>query len=425
QKGDAQVYNQEIQGEEAIYEGSLGSLLIKSQHVQGLTQRLDVDNPSVKGNSRQQRRINLINERVSQIISSLPKTQEIGGALIEIKPKDSFFPPESDPKLALRIGAMQAGYVNQHIYSLTTPLKKQKESLNKNDTNRLQKAVSDLLRQFGILPAPLIDIKKDGIFNSNLWLTCFHILRRTRKTTASNTPATVALMVRVNPVKGIVQVTTPSLWLTQGWVSYPVGLSSLITEKWDLDSYHYEAIGDSGEEQPNSKKKLEQQLINKFIADCLRDCLSTSVENDELPHVLFMAEAQNARKMLTWLQNPKLPANNLPNELKQHIQTEAEQNRLWLARLRVADNGEVPVGIVKGSPGTRTKGLFSWQDVCDSGETDLYLSLRKSSNSEQDLLRQSESRLDNGSRPAGSRKFLEIAVLHSPGIKAEKLACFI
>jgi hypothetical protein len=425
QKGDAQVYNQEIQGEEAIYEGSLGSLLIKSQHVQGLTQRLDVDNPSVKGNTRQQRRINLINERVSQIISSLPKTQEIGGALIEIKPKDSFFPPESDPKLALRIGAMQAGYVNQHIYSLTTPLKKQKESLNKNDTNRLQKAVSDLLRQFGILPAPLIDIKKDGIFNSNLWLTCFHILRRTRKTTASNTPATVALMVRVNPVKGIAQVTTPSLWLTQGWVSYPVGLSSLITEKWDLDSYHYEAIGDSGEEQPNSKKKLEQQLINKFIADCLRDCLSTSVENDELPHVLFMAEAQNARKMLTWLQNPKLPANNLPNELKQHIQTEAEQNRLWLARLRVADNGEVPVGIVKGSPGTRTKGLFSWQDVCDSGETDLYLSLRKSSNSEQDLLRQSESRLDNGSRPAGSRKFLEIAVLHSPGIKAEKLACFI
>lgn len=237
-KGESQIYTTltEVQGEQTLYESPYGSLLIKTQHVQDLTQRLDVENSSVKGNSRQQQRINLIDERVSQIVSSLPPSQGICGALIEIKPKKSFFPAESYPKLALRIGAMQAGYVNQHIHAVTAQNKEGKQYVPKGTLNRVQKAVSDLLRQFGILPAPLIDLEKDGI-DPNLWLTCFRVLRRTRKTTASNTPATVALMVRVNPVKGIVQVTTPSLFLTQKWVSYPVGLSSLITEKWDFDFY--------------------------------------------------------------------------------------------------------------------------------------------------------------------------------------------
>jgi pPIWI_RE module N-terminal domain/RNaseH domain of pPIWI_RE/MID domain of pPIWI_RE len=424
--GEPEIYNPEVEGQETMYEGSLGSLRIKTQHVQDLTQKLDVNNLSVKGKNRQQRRINLIEERVCQIVSSLPKSQGICGALIEIKPKKSFFPAESDPKLALRIGAMQAGYVNQHIHAVTAQNKEGKQYVPKGTLNRVQKAVSDLLRQFGILPAPLIDLEKDGI-EPNLWLTCFHALRRTRKTTASNTPATVALMVRVNPVKGIVQVTTPSLFLTQKWVSYPIGLSYLITEKWDVDSYLDEVIGDSGEAQPSSDKKREQQLLNKFIADCLRDCLNTPVANDKLPRVLFMAQAQNARKMLTWLQNTKLPANDLPNELKQHILTESEQNRLWLVRLRVAENGEVPVGIVKGSAGSRTSGLFCWKDVCDDRKNVLYLSMRKPLTTEQgtNTLQRKQSRLDNGSRQAGNPKLLEVAVIYSPEIDAEKLAYFI
>lgn len=424
-KGATEIYKLEVQGEETIYQGSFGSMRIKTQHVQDLTQRLDIKNSSVTGNSRQQQRIKLINERVSQIVSSLPKSHGICGALIEIKPQKSFFPPESDPKLAIRIGVMQAGYVNQHIHAVTTQLKHGTESVTKDAPNRVQKAVSDLLRQFGILPAPLVDLEKDGI-DPNLWLTCFRVLRRTRKTTASNTPATVALMVRVNPVKGIVQVTTPSLFGTQKWVSYPVGLSSLITEKWDLDSYVDEAIGDSDEEQSFSDKKPEQQLLNKFIADCLRDCLSTPVENEKLPRVLFMVEAQNARQMLTWLQNPKLPANDLPHELKQHILTESELNRLWFVRLRVPD-GEVPVGIVKGSPGSRTSGLFCWKDVCDDKKYMLYLSMRKPLTTEQgtNTLQQKQSRLDNGSRQAGNPKLLEIAAIYSPEIGSEKLAFFV
>ncbi|MBW4679713.1 MAG: DUF3962 domain-containing protein [Microcoleus vaginatus WJT46-NPBG5] len=412
--------------EEAFYEGLLGSLIIKTQHVEDLTQKLDLENSSVKGNNRQQKRLNLLDARIDQISSSLPKPEGVSGALIEIKPKEYFFPPESDPKLAIRIGAMRAGYVNQHIHAVTGQLKKGKKSLSKNASNRVHNAVADLLRQFGILPAPLISLEKDGI-DPNLWLMCFRVLRRTRKTTGSNTPTIVALMVRVNPVKGIVQVTTPSLFLKQGWVSYPVGLSYLISEKWDVDSYIDETISDSSEEQPSSDKIREQQHLNQFVADCLRDCLNTPVENEEQPCVLFMAEAQNARKMLTWLQNPKLPSNDLPNELKQRILTESERNRLWLMRLRVADNGEVPVGIVKGSAGSRTSGLFCWQDVCDGEENVLYLSMRKPLNTEQgtNTLQVKQSRLENGSSQHGNPKLLEIAVVHSPGIEAKKLAYFV
>src|SRR5919199_242110 len=421
QKGDTQIYKLEVQGEKTIYESPLGSLQIKTQHLEDLTQRLDLDSASVKTNDRQKQRVNLIEERVLQIVSSLPKAEGISGALIEIKPKKSFFPRESDPKLALRIGAMKAGYVNQHIHGVTAHNKKGEEYERRNSPNRVQKAVSDLWRQFGILPAPIIDLEKDGI-DPNLWLTCFQVLRRTRKTTASNAPATVALMVRVNPLTGSVQVTTPSLFPT--WVSYPDGLGHLIKEKWDSDSDVDEITGDSGEEQQPSDKKREQQFLNKFVAECLRDCLDTSIEKDKIPSVLFMAEAQNARKMLAWLQNPKLPANNLPDELKRYM-TESEQNRLWVVRLRIAGEGEVPVCIIKDSPGSRTSGLFCWDGVCDRPENALYLSMRKGLTTEQGLLRRLQSRLDNGLQQAGNPKPLEIGVVHSPGIEASKLACFV
>jgi hypothetical protein len=426
QKGETKTYTTPsgVQGEETIYKGSYGCLCIKTQHVLDLTQIFDLDNPSVEGNSRQQKRINCMDKRIDQIVSSLPKPQEVSGALIEIKPKP--FIPESDPKLALRIGAMQAGYVNQHIHALTSLKKDGSEYVTTDAPNRVQKAVSDLLRQFGILPAPLIDPEKDGI-NSDTWLTCFHVLRRTRKTTASNASSTVALMVRVNPVTGLVQMTTLSLFDTQGWVSYPEALSYLLTEKWNSDSYEAETTGDISDQQQSGDIKNEQKLLNKFVTDCLRDCLNTPIEEEKPPQVLFMAEAQNARSMLTWLKNPELPANDLPAPLKLHM-TESEINRLWVVRLRIAgDRGEVPVAIVKGFPGSRPSGLFCWQDVCDDPETALYLSIRKLLNTEQgtNTLQKKDSRLDNGSLQHGNPKPLEIAIVHHPGIDRDKLACFV
>ncbi|MUG97167.1 DUF3893 domain-containing protein [Scytonema sp. UIC 10036] len=425
-KGETKTYETltGVTGEETIYESPYGCLRIKTQHVLDLTQIFDIDNPSVEGKNRQQRRMNLLEQRIHQVISSLPKPEKLSGTLIEIQRKP--FIAESDPKLALRIGTRQAGYVNQHIHGLTSRKKDGSEYITKDAPNRVQKAVCDLLRQFGILPVPLIDITKDEI-DPNMWLTCFHVLRRTRKTTANNMASSVALVVRVNPVTGIVQITTPSLFPKLGWVSYPDGLGYLLHEKWDPNSYADETTDDMSDKQQSSDIKSEQQFFNKFVSDCLCKCLDTPIEGEKLPRVLFMAEAENARKMLTWLKNPELLTNNLPDALKRHM-TESEISRLWVVRLRVAGHGdEVPVCVVKGSPGSRTSGLFCWQDVCDDGETALYLSVRKLLNTEQgtNTLKPKQSRLDNGSLQAGNPKPLEIAVVHHPGIDCDKLARFV
>lgn len=417
------------EGETTLYQGELGSLTIKTQHVEDLTQKLDVDNTSISGNSRQQRRVNLLQERIQDIVSVLPEPEGLSGALVEIKPKAKYFPPESDPKLAWRIGAMQAGYVNQHINPITSYDKNGQKYPITNGNERIKRAVSDLWRQLGILPIPLIDRDKDNI-DPNIWLTCFYVLRRTRKTTASNKATTAALMLRVNPITGMVEMTTPSWFTEVGWVSYSIGLGYLLNEKWDFNSHFESATVDNSQEQSSQDKQREQQLLNQFVTNCLRDCLSLPIEENKPPRVLFMAEAQNARRMLKWLQNPHLPINQLPKELKL---TDSEKERLWLVRLRVAKNGEVPFGIVKDSSGSRTSGIFQWQDICEpiensDGKTyhpSLYLSIRALLTTEQGVLNTSQSRLDDGGKQAGNTKPLEIAIAHNPGIKTTNLASLV
>jgi hypothetical protein len=407
-----------------IYTGSYGSLCIKTQHVGDLTQNLEIKNFAEAGKSRQQQRIDLLQERINKIIAFLPKADNLCGALIEIRPKP--FIAEADPKLAWRIGALKAGYLNQHLHRITFTNKKGEEHLKKSGMERIKRAVTDLLRQFGILPdTPLIDPKKDGI-GLDTWLTCFYVLRRTRKTNTENIPKTVVLMVRVNPVTAKVEVTTPNLFPQQGWVSYPVALQHLLHEDWDSNSDFGATPEHFDEEQQRQDKEREQRLINKFVADCVQECLNTPITDKKSPRVLFMAEAQNARKMLKWLQNQNLLDNNPLHELKQRL-TKEEIDRLWVVRLRVADNGEVPVAIVKDSPGSRTSGVFRWQGECDRSLGLLYLSVRKALNTEKgtNILQQKQSRLDNGSRQAGKARILEMAIVHCPGVASDRLAHFI
>jgi hypothetical protein len=86
------------------------------------------------------------------------------------------------------------------------------------------------------------------------------------------------------------------------------------------------------------------------------------------------------RKLLTRLQNPRLPTNSLPRVLSIHNQSEREH--LWVVRLRVAERGEVP-------------------------------------------LRISESRLDHGSKAAGNARPVEIAIVHAPGTQYKTLTLLI
>ncbi|BAZ18991.1 hypothetical protein NIES4071_108760 (plasmid) [Calothrix sp. NIES-4071] len=401
-----------------IYKIPYGCICIITQHVGELTKLFDFNDPSVEGNNRQQKRIYCMERRIREIVASLPKPKNLSGAIIEIKSKPLI--SELDPKLALRIGAMKAGYVNQHIHALTKTKKDGSVYVTKDADNRVQKAVSDLLRQFGVLPIPLIDLDRDGI-NQDTWLVCFHVLRRTRKTTASNAPSTVALMVRVNPVTGKVEATTPSLFKTQSWLSYPSALSHLLTEKWNPDFLDYQTSSDE-----EFKDYKDGQVLSAFVSECLRNCLNTPILEDKPPQVLFMVEAQNARGVLKWLQNRALQLNKLPDELKRDM-APSEINRLWVVRLRTPGNTyEVPVTIVKNSPGSKTSGLYSWQDVCDYDDA-LYLSIRKPLNTEQgtNTLQKKQSRLDNGSLQHGNPRALEIAVVYCFGVGADKLASFV
>ena len=376
---------------ETIYTDGDNSICIKTMHVGDLNQNFQL-NCTVR--ERQQRRIELLEERIQRIRAYLPNTDELCGAIIEIKRKPVI--PETDPKNAWRIGAAQANYLNQHINSITAKKKDTKEIyVPQKNLNRVKSAVSDLFRQFGILPTSskkLIDPEKDNI-HTHTWLTCFYVLRRTRQTTVSNLPSTVVLMLRVNPLNGEVEMTTPA-WFqdnTKGWLSYSLAEQMLLSERWHPDSYIDETSPEEDEEETSTRREREQRSIDRFVANCLQDCLNTPIEDKQSPHVLFMAEAQNARKLLKWLQNPYVPKerNILPSQLDRQL-SKQEKKRLSIVRFRETKQNETPVAILKDKPGSRAiSGVYKWKDICDNTEKkqNIYLSIRNPLNTEQGLLR--------------------------------------
>ncbi len=278
----------------------------------------------------------------------------------------------------------------------------------------------------------------EGDFGS-LCLKTQHVLGITNKLDLdSNNNRVAAINERVNEIRQFVpEVPQDKLWgalvalsslckdqIT--WLSYPKALQNLLNERWDPDSVADEIAPEGDEETNSTETQRDQNACNQFVTKCLRDCLYTPIDKENKPGVLFMVAAQNARKLLPWLKNPQLP-NDFPNSLQNMI--ESERKRLWLVRVRDKTNGEVPVNIVETEKvkdfGGRATGVFRWENICDNEEQEIFLSLREGLDTEQNLLRTSESRLENGKKGAGSKPLLEIAILHNPGIEAEKLACFV
>jgi hypothetical protein len=242
------------------------------------------------------------------------------------------------------------------------------------------------------------------------------------------------MMIRVNAIEPKIEVTTPSL-LTRNranpWVSYPSALNYFLSEKWEPDSQFEEINAEFNEEQSLSEKEKEEALLNKFVSECIQTCLHEPIEGVK-PCVLFMAEAQNARRkgLLSWLQNPNLHADRILSAL--HLKDEDERNRLWIARLRLQGSSyETPVAIVKPSStkraklGSRARGaVYRWQGI-SKNELPIYLSIRQALTTEKFPLRISESRLSNGSRSAVNARLLEVAIVHHPGIQPDQLALLI
>ena len=273
----------------------------------------------------------------------------------------------------------------------------------------------------------LIDPERDGI-DLHTWLTCFYVLRRARQTSESNSASTVVLMLRVNPMNGEVEMTTPAWFYdhTKSWLSYTLAEQMLLNERWNPDS-NIDEITQEDNEEASTKKQREQRLIDEFVTNCLQDCLNTPIEEEESPHVLFMAEAQNARKLLRWLHNPCVPGEHkiLPSQLDRQL-SKQEKQRLSIVRFRETKQNEVPVTIWKGrEPAGRPSGIFKWKNVCDNSEQYIYLSIRKPLNTEQGLLKVSESRLDNGKKGAGNTKPIEIVVVYNSTTEQDTLAKFV
>ncbi|MHC5768107.1 MAG: RNaseH domain-containing protein [Nostoc sp.] len=74
--------------------------------------------------------------------------------------------------------------------------------------------------------------------------------------------------------------------------------------------------------QKRKEQTKEQRRTNKFVAECLQECLNTPITDNKPPRVLFMAEALNARKILNLLQNQNLLTNDPLQALKQYLSQE-------------------------------------------------------------------------------------------------------
>ena len=356
------------------------------------------------------RAIEVAKERVEFFKRVLPQPVGRSGAILEIFEPD-YYPDNADPYKASKIALMQKGYVNQRIHPLD-----EKSEESEADKARVRNAVADLLSQAGVLPEQYF-ITEDDSIPQQMWLTCCLVIRHTSKTTWSGLPSLVVVVVRVNPFLGEVEFTTPSLKQqnrgNRGWVSSWEIYNRLLTENWNSQ---YE---DSSEEdlsaEETEEQERDQRLLNQFLADCLTDCLTTQINNESKPHVLFMVDGQNARSTFKWLQNQNLRCGEFPNELRKHIQLPTRQKRLHLVRCLTKGNTlETPAWNPIGkNPGSRHYGIYAWKNVCDNPEQEIYLGLRETLNTEQDLLRVNQSRLDNGKRPAGNPPLLEYDVIHS------------
>ena len=357
------------------------------------------------------RAIEAAKERVEFFKRVLPEPVGRSGAILEIFEPD-YYPENADPYKASKIALMRMGYVNQRIHPLVGENEEQQA-----DEARVRNSVADLFSQAGVLPEQFF-ITEDDSIPKQMWLTCCLVVRHTSTTTWSGLPSLVVVVVRVNPFLGEVEFTTPSLkqqnQSNRGWVSSWEIYNHLLTENWDSQIYE-----DSGEENLNAEETEEQErnqrLLNQFLANCLTDCLTTQINNENKPHVLFMMDGQNVRSTFKWLQNSNVRCGEFPNELRRHIQLQGRQKRLHLVRSLTKGNTleTPPWNPIGKNPGSRHYGIYAWRSVCDNPEQEIYLGLRELLNTEQQVLKVNQSRLDSGKRPAGNPPLLEYDVIHS------------
>ena len=396
-------------GSTEIYRNSLGQVEVLRQYIEddlwGYFQGI-----RGSGKERQRQRIQAVEDLSDRIARSVPTAAGSGryGALVEIprQPREV----DTDPKLAWRIGLARAGYVNQHLHDLvvTIPDKDGGEPRVIEEQDRAVHAVADLWRQLGVLKTPLLKTRRE--LDSLPWLVTAWSVRRTQKTTTSGQALNGLVCARTNPYSGVTEVTTPALLQQRGWVGYHEMAPIFIREKWD-----------QSDQDDASATRMEQNAYTQFVFGALRNCLQTPLKSGELPRVLLAVEAHNVRHKLPWLQNKAITEGRLQTEFLR-LFTAEESNRIWLVRLRTAEDEEVPVVVPPNERGGNPTGLFRWLHLLAEHPVPLYLSIGRTPPSFSFPLKMGRSRTAEGSQEHRRSRPLELAVIHNPHVDPATVA---
>ena len=249
---------------------------IRKQETGSLAERLNLPT-NYKPNKTQREkatkvRIKLITE------TALPVKSELLGKVgvwFELYGKDFWSRhPWCDPKNATRLGFAEIGMGSQFI--------------SPDHKGYHQKAISsfiDLLRFLGVRMTPsylqLPGVEKDTPINE----VAVYLVNRTSKTSANGKPQLIPLMVKMSSLTAEINAIFPGL---ESWVSYDEASTRINNEG--------KSFTDDDFGRAKIRTFIEQTLNKKELKD--------------KPTILY-CEAENLRKVWTWLQDPQMLNNGL------------------------------------------------------------------------------------------------------------------
>ncbi len=354
--------------------------------------------------------------RIETICGLLPESDGRTAVLQEIYDK-SFYKPKKDPYKANKLALGNLGYISNRIIITKTEegeekkkKKKKNEEENKIDYKyQIESSCLDIVTEWGFLPKNLINNYDELPLKT--WILAAYLIRKTKATTFSK-GTKVMLVARINPEKGEVSYTTPSIRSSKGWISFAEMSQELVHLRLDMD-YVPEGVNEV----------TEASKMTCFITDCLHDCLKPSNSLGKDSQALLFLEAQNSRSVFKWLQNKNISF-KLPDLLKQKLGNLSK--RFSLVRLVSKDDNDVPPYFAKtdNGDGGRYKGIFKLEGICDNPQNAIWYHIRRLLQTEQHLIRKDQQKIEKATRSSGYPPALEVNVLHHH-IPEENLHQFI
>jgi len=347
---------------------------------------------------------------VHQLLVGLEEESRV--VLVELKGKDDFKPPWTDPKFAIRLGCADAGRVSQFITPEKTATAADagtdagvpdEDNEDESDLeHRAAAAWGDALRQAGMSLVPRHTVGRDAI-PEELNQLAFWIVRRNADGPTWNSQFTpIAVLLR--PGQDVIMGRMPGM---QGWIPYPDLLKKL-----------------TGKVRSSDLKYADQQKAEN--ARFIRQVLYTLRGEP----TLVLTHAQNERSSWDWLKNTHLVADKVQigDGPVQGLSLQGRQLRL--IRVRDSDRGETPqwwapeteelAGISKGlweQPGvddanrifysTSEKGSSHTKKQRDDTKITPHISEKTSKQTGEKASRQ----VINAGRNAWNPALLEIAVM--------------